>query len=357
MALIKKPIIIAEIGTAHRGSLSKAKELILAAKESGADYAKFQIVFADEIIHPDTGSVPLPGGETPLYNVFKSMEKDEEFYFEISDYCKKYEIGFTASPFGIKSSRILNKIKPDYIKIASPELNHLPLLRECKSYDTELILSTGVSKLSDIERALEITGTNKCTLLHCITSYPAPPEEYNLKLLKTLKDIFGIKIGISDHSMDPLLIPLTSLVYDTAIIEKHFTFETRGDGLDDKIALTPSQFYNMTNRINQALKCKKDDFLLDLKKEFTHEKINLIIGDGVKKLARSEHNNYSRTRRTLHAIKDIEPNEKLNSTNCALLRTEKVLSIGMDPYQFELLKNPIAKKKLYSGEGITLNSV
>ena len=180
-------MIIAEIGTGHGGNIGKAKDLIDAAAESGADCAKFQIVYADEILHPDTGFVNLPGGKIRLYDRFRELEVKADFYAEIAAYCEKKGLIFLASPFGLKSLSELEALNPPCIKIASPELNHFPLLRATAATRRPIVLSSGVSRLGDIERALESTAdTPERVLLHCDTSYPAPEEEYNLSVLESL---------------------------------------------------------------------------------------------------------------------------------------------------------------------------
>ena len=181
----KGTYIIAEAGTSHNGSIDMGYQLIDAAADAGADCVKFQIVFAGEIIHPDSGLVDLPNGKTPLYQVFKNIEENADFYRNLKSYCRKRKIDFLATPFGLKSAALLKQLKPEAVKIASPELNHYPLLQEVSSWECPVILSTGVSTASDIKKAVSITG-KKTFLLHCITSYPAPEEEYNLLLIKTL---------------------------------------------------------------------------------------------------------------------------------------------------------------------------
>ncbi|MBN2618319.1 MAG: N-acetylneuraminate synthase family protein, partial [Spirochaetales bacterium] len=246
---LNKTYIIAEIGTSHGGNLDKALKLIEGAKNAGADCAKFQVVFANEIIHKNTGIVQLPTGDIPLYNVFKSLEMELDFYRDLKNICTEYEIDFLASPFGIKSARILRDLDSKMYKIASPELNHFPLLNEIKSYNKPIILSSGVSKLSDIERALEITGSENNTLLHCITSYPAPEEDYNLRLIKSLKNIFGIETGVSDHSLDPVLVPVLSVLVGGTMVEKHITLSNNTKGLDDPVALNLENFKIMCDSI------------------------------------------------------------------------------------------------------------
>ena len=210
-------LIIAEIGTSHEGDENKAFALIDAAVEAGADAVKFQWVYADEILHPDTGFVKLPAGNIPLYDRFKQLECSVSFYKKMLDYAHSKGVQFVCSPFGVRSLRELLEIKPDAVKIASPELNHFPMLKELASFRLEqkksgklmipVIVSSGVSKLSDIEKAVEILGTEKVSLLHCITSYPAPESEYNVKLIQNLHNIFGVETGVSDHSLDPILVP------------------------------------------------------------------------------------------------------------------------------------------------------
>ena len=188
--------IIAEIGTSHEGSIQKAKQLVDAAVESGANTVKFQWVYADEILHPNTGFVQLPTGKIPLYQRFRELECNSDFYYELQDYVHKKGAKFCCSPFGLKSLEQLLSINPDFVKIASPELNHFKMLEKLADYRENqkkqsqpvvpVILSSGVSKLSDIQDAVEILGTEKVQLLHCITSYPAPEIEYNLKLIENL---------------------------------------------------------------------------------------------------------------------------------------------------------------------------
>ena len=176
-----RAFIVAEIGTSHGGDLSKARELLAAAAASGADAAKFQCVYADEILHPACGAVQLPGGNISLYERFRSLERDADFYAQLKALTEDAGLVFVCSPFGIKSARVLRDIGTPAIKIASPELNHFPLLREVAAYDRSIILSSGVSTLGDIEKALavldEASGGLRgggLTLLHCVTAYPAP---------------------------------------------------------------------------------------------------------------------------------------------------------------------------------------
>ena len=364
--------IIAEIGTSHEGSIQKAKQLVDSAVDSGADTVKFQWVYADEILHPNTGFVQLPTGKIPLYQRFCELECNPDFYSELQDYVHKKGAKFCCSPFGLKSLEQLLAIKPDFVKIASPELNHFKMLEKLADYRKNqkkqsqsvvpVILSSGVSKLSDIQEAIEVLGTEKVQLLHCITSYPAPESEYNLKVIENLKNIFGIECGVSDHSLDPILVPVLSILCGGTIIEKHITLSRKTDGLDDPVALEPEQFALMVHVVHQTetvlnhygkqTGCKRA--LEQLSEQFGEEKVNECLGDGVKRLATSEIKNYNRTNRSLHYMRDMNCGETVRESDIAILRTEKVLSVGASPKFLDLLIGKKIKQSVKNGEGVLL---
>ena len=158
-------LIIAEIGTSHEGSLEKARLLVDAAADSGADAIKFQWVYADEILHPKTGFVKLPTGNIPLYERFRQLECPVDFYRQMIDYVHSKGCKFCCSPFGLRSLKELLSLKPDILKVASPELNHYPMLKEIARYRKEqvargetpvpVVLSSGVSKMEDIRKACD----------------------------------------------------------------------------------------------------------------------------------------------------------------------------------------------------------
>lgn len=346
------PFIIAEIGTAHQGDIHKAKELIDAATESGAHCAKFQIVFAEEILHYRTGVVQLPGGSINLYGIFKNLERDQFFYQELKLYAEKKGLVFLASAFGEKSIQILENLHVDAIKIASPESNYHALLQRAAQSGLPVILSTGITKLSDIEESLNFL-LEDVILLHCVTSYPSPEEDYNLKLIKTLNAVFGKPVGVSDHSKDPSIIPLVALSQGAVMIEKHFTLSSSDEGLDDSIALTPDNFKKMTDDLKTGSALTQTELINYLNHEYGKKRIDLVLGDGVKKLAASEEMNYLTTRRSIHAWEALPVGTTLSIDNLAILRTEKNLKAGLHPRYWG---NVIGKKTtrfVEAGEGLT----
>lgn len=362
--------IIAEIGTSHEGSLEKAKKLVDCAVEAGADAVKFQWVYADEILHPDTGFVTLPTGNIRLYDRFKQLECGAAFYKEMLVYAHSKNVKFVCSPFGKKSLCELLEINPDYVKIASPELNHFPMLKMLSEYrlaqkkngisPVPVIVSSGVSKLKDIENALSILGTENVALLHCITSYPAPESEYNLKLVSNLKNIFGVEAGVSDHSLDPVLVPVLSVACGGTIIEKHITLSRKTSGLDDPVALEGEQFALMVHAVHQteaALNRYGKDkgwkiIFYQLKESFDEKKILSCLGSGVKELAPAEEKNYGRTNRSLHFMRNLKKGEKIKASDIAVLRTEKVLTPGIGPEFLDVAVGAVVVHDVENGAGV-----
>ena len=358
-------MIIAEIGTSHEGSLEKAKQLVDAAAWAGADTIKFQWVYADEILHPATGLVHLPTGDIPLFERFRQLECPPDFYKQMIEYVHSKGCSFCCSPFGLRSLKELLELKPDYVKIASPELNHFPMLKalaKCREQegDVPVILSSGVSKMEDIKNAIDIVGTKNVSLLHCITSYPAPESEYNLKVIETLKEKFGIECGVSDHSLDPVLVPVLSVACGGTVIEKHITLSRQTMGLDDPVALEPEQFALMVHTVHQTEAALRhyghevgyNRILNQLAEQFGDEKIKTVLGDGIKRLAPAEEANYGRTNRSIHYMHDMKKGDVISAEDVAVLRTEKVLTPGLTPDWLDKVVGATLVCDVESGQGV-----
>jgi len=352
-------LVIAEIGTGHGGDPVKARELIAAAAEAGAVCAKFQCVLADEIVHPATGIVPLPGGDVRIYDRFKALEADEGFYRLLREECEARGLLFLCTPFGLGSARLLKRIGSRFYKVASPELNHLPLLDELSSYGAPIVLSSGVSLLGDIERAISKVprGSGGAALLHCVTAYPAPAEDYNLRVLPLLAGLFGLPVGVSDHSLDPVLVPALSVAAGGVIVEKHICLSRSDEGLDDPIALPPADFAKMAGAIRLAQSRPSSETIADLESSFGRGLVASVLGDGVKRLAPSEERNYGRTNRSIHAMREIRKGEALSEGNLALFRTEKVLRPGLPPELWDAVIGRLAARNIPAGEGLEWTDV
>jgi len=376
----KNPLIIAELGTSHNGDIKKAKRLIDAASASGAECIKVQMVYADEILHPNTGEVPLPGGNIRLYDQFKALETPVEFYSEIKEYTESKGLLFLCTPFGLKSAKTLRGIQPKIVKIASPELNFTGLLEEIAGWGLPVLLSSGVSRLSDIENAVEMlrkdfsqrkdsfSATSKTDvrylheeasicLLHCVTSYPAPETDYNLRVLPSLAAIFGVSVGVSDHSSDPELVPALAVAMGAAVIEKHFCLSKTEGGLDDPIAQPPEEFSRMVRAIRSATEIGAQETIAYYSRERGEDFISQILGSGVKELAPSEKANYRLTNRSIHALRDITAGEILKEGDYACLRTEKFLRPGLEPCWEKFIKGRTAINFIPAGEGIRFEDI
>ena len=363
-------LIIAEIGTSHEGSLEKARLLVDAAADSGADAIKFQWVYADEILHPKTGIVHLPTGDIPLYERFRQLECPVDFYRQMIDYVHSKGCKFCCSPFGLRSLKELLSLNPDILKVASPELNHYPMLKAIAAYRKQqkengepmipVVLSSGVSRMEDIKKAVDIVGTEGVSLLHCITSYPAPESEYNLKVISTLKDNFGIECGVSDHSLDPVLVPVLSVACGGTVIEKHITLSRQTMGLDDPVALEPEPFALMVHVVHQTeatLRHYGKDVGLErtieqLSEQFGKEKVLAVMGDGIKKLAPAEEANYGRTNRSLHYMRAMKKGEVIGADDVAVLRTEKILTPGISPEYLDEVIGKTLACDVEDGQGV-----
>jgi sialic acid synthase SpsE len=348
----KRALIIAELGTSHGGDPGKAREMADAAAEAGADCIKVQIVYAREILHPKTGLVPLPGGAVSLYDRFKALEADPVFYADLKEYAETRGLLFLAAPFGLQSARELRALEPKALKIASPELNYTALVRELASYDLPVFLSAGVARLGDIEEALALLPLGKVCLLHCVTAYPAPEEDYNLRVLPNLAGIFGLPVGLSDHSLDPELAPMLGIAMGAAAVEKHFCLSRDDPGLDDPIALPPADFARMVRGIRRASGLSPQALIEALSRERGAERVAAVLGVGVKRLAPAAAAKYTRTHRSIQAVRDRAAGETLAPAMFAVLRTEKTLRPGLPPSWEDQINGRKAASFIPAGEGI-----
>jgi sialic acid synthase SpsE len=260
----------------------------------------------------------------------------------------------------------LRALSPEAVKIASPELNYTGLLREAGAWKLPTLLSSGVSKLGDIEAALEaLKGTEtpaggdgeKICLLHCVTAYPAPETDYNLRVLPSLHSIFGLPVGLSDHSLDPELVPVLGTALGAAVIEKHFCLSRNDPGLDDPIALPPDLFARMVRAIRRASAAGPEETLAACSRERGTSLVEAILGSGIKTLAPAERANYERTNRSIHALRDIRKGETIHSGDFAVLRTEKNLRPGLPPLWEPQIEGRKARNHIPSGEGIRFEDI
>lgn len=367
------PRVVAEIGTSHEGDVNHARDLIHAARDAGADMAKFQFVLAGEILHPRAGNVDLPLGAIPLYERFQELERPADFYAHLMELCEEAGVQFLCTPFGLKSAQILRRLGLDEFKVASPELNHLPLLRTIALTGASMILSSGVATVADLAESLDAVraaGARRITILHCITAYPAPEEEYNLRAIPAMRTIFGVPVGVSDHSLDPVLVPALATLTGACMIEKHITLNRSDAGLDDAIALEPSEFARMVREVRAIAgqiqqghddpvekRRREVDITTELSKRYGSPRVQAVLGNGTKHLAPSEQRNYGHTNRSIHAIHDLNAGDVLTEANIAILRSEKNLTPGLHPRYWEVIHGKRLVNPVTAGEGVTWSSL
>lgn len=250
---------IAEIGGNFDGSIDKAKRLIDAAKEAGADCAKFQTFTAETIVSEGGFSkMELHGvhgswGRT-VSEVFKDVEFPIEWHQEIAEYCKKVGIDFSTSPYFKEAIDLCAEMKLPFIKIGSGEITWLEMIEYTASKGIPIMLATGDATMSEIDeavRTVEKAGNRDFVLMQCITNYPSKIDSANVNVLKTYQDAFGCLTGYSDHSPGHV-VALASVVLGGRVIEKHFTLDKTDKGPDHPHSMEPDEFRFMVDSIREV---------------------------------------------------------------------------------------------------------
>ena len=242
--------IIAEAGVNHNGRLDLAEKLIKAAASSGANAVKFQAWKAENLA---TRSAPLAiyqeentSGFKNQYDMLKELELSENNHKYLKEICEQFNIEYLSSAFDLEGIQMLQNLKIGKLKIPSGEITNLPFLMKAGTFDWDIILSTGMSTLEEIENALhclEANGKNrkKITVLQCTTQYPAPFNSINLSAMNTISKAFDLKIGYSDHT-NGITASIVAVALGANIIEKHLTLDKNLPGPDHKASLEPDEF-------------------------------------------------------------------------------------------------------------------
>lgn len=233
--------IIAEAGLNHDGRVQQAKELVTAAKEAGADLVKFQIYNTPELCSRSSDLFPL----------FASLELKREEWRDVALHARDVGIEFSASVFGPYGLELLKELNCGCVKIASGDLTYEQLLADAARTGLPLVISTGMSYLDEVNKAIDIVRANgdpSIALLHCVSNYPTSAEDANLRAMYTMSRKFGLPVGFSDHTMDEL-VSLAAVAFGACIIEKHFTLDRGLPGPDHKLSFTPKEFERMVMNV------------------------------------------------------------------------------------------------------------
>ena len=241
--------LIAEIGWNFIGNLKLAKEMIAAAKESGADFAKFQTWSTKDLVKG-------PWYKDKRISLYKKAELSIDDHHELKEYCDKKKIIFLTSVFNKKYLSFLKFLKLKTIKVASMEITNFELLTEMNKIYKNIIVSTGASKIDEIKKIFKFIDKKKCILMHCVSAYPTPAENINLPRIKILNKICK-KVGYSGH-MIGISDALGSLEYNPMFIEKHFTIDKNLPGRDNQLSILPHEMKILSMYIKEHKKIKKD---------------------------------------------------------------------------------------------------
>lgn len=336
--------IIAEAGVNHNGSRDLAFQLVDVAVESGADAVKFQTFKAENLVTKDAGKASyqqqFTTADEPQLVMLKRLELDQRIHYELMQYCSEKGIKFLSTAFDSESLYFLvNDLGLNTLKISSGEITNGPFLLEHARTGCDLVLSTGMASIGEVEQALAVLAfglinpnctdtapsldafqqafssevgkkvlNDKVTLLHCTSEYPAPYEEINLNAMLTLHETFGLNVGYSDHS-EGITVPIAAAAIGATLIEKHFTLDKTLPGPDHMASLEPEDLKRMIDSVRIVEK---------------------VMGAGVKEIMPSELKNRPIVRKSLVASKDISAGELFTEENITVMRP----GTGMSPMRY-----------------------
>lgn len=326
-------LVIAELGVNHNGDFDTALRMIDAAHQAGADAAKFQLYYPDRTIsrHTPQAKYAARAGmtESHLEMTRRLMLKDEE-YAELAQYCRKVGIEFMCTGFDETAIDTLVQIGVRALKIPSGEIDNLAYLRHAASYHLPMIVSTGMSDLWEVGRAvdaIESEGNHQIVLLHCVSNYPADARDCNLQVMDTMRRAFGYPVGFSDHTKGGA-VAVGAVALGACVIEKHFTLDKNMPGPDHQASVTPDELVT---------------YILGIRK------IEIALGDGIKRMRRSEINTREVARKSVVANSAIAEGEALTFDNLTVKRP----GTGIEPSALPFLVGRVARRDIAEDELIT----
>jgi len=289
------------------------------AAEAGVDYVKFQTFKADKIVSRSAKKAEyqlanMQDKDDSQYDMLKKLEMDDGMHRHLIQYCKRKGISFLSTPFDLDSISYLQSLGIRLGKIPSGELTNLPFLRKMSRSFEELILSTGMSTMKEIEDAIGALKNNgfdisRLSILHCNTEYPTPMQDVNLKAMLSIRDRFGVRIGYSDHTLG-IEVPVAAVAIGAQIIEKHFTLDKNMPGPDHKASLEPAELIAMVKAIRN---------------------IEKAMGDASKEPSPSEMKNMAIARKSIIALKNIRKGDVLSEENITVKRP----GTGISPMKWD----------------------
>jgi N-acetylneuraminate synthase len=323
------PYVIAEMSANHNGDINNAYKIIDMAKASGADAVKLQTYHPDTItMDMNTPEFMIEGGlwdGQSLYELYKGAFMPWEWHQPLFDYAKKVGITIFSSPFDNTAVDLLEDLNTPAYKIASFEAVDLPLINYVAQTGKPMIISTGMADAQEIQEAIEAAregGCKELAILHCVSGYPAPAADYNLRTLVDMQEKFGLVTGLSDHTIDNTTA-ITSVALGASIIEKHVTLDRNGGGPDDSFSLESEGLKQLCVGAKTAWESLG----------------NIDYG------RKSSEQGNIKFRRSLYADKDIRQGEKFTKDNIRSIRP----GFGLPPKYYENVLTKIAKKDIKRG--------
>ncbi len=320
--------IIAELSANHNHDFDLAKRTIKAMAESGADAVKVQTYTPDSLVMDCDNEYfgPIPTGlwkGIKRYDLYKEGAMPYEWQPLLKEYAESLGMIFFSTPFDLEGVDFLEEMNIPIYKVASFEINDIPLIKKIAQQHKPVIMSTGVAGLGDIELAIETCRKEGCTditLLKCTSEYPAPYEHVNLMTIPDMKQRFGVKVGLSDHTMGSV-VPVAAVALGATVVEKHFILSRLQGGPDSSFSMEPAEFKTMVEEIRiveKSLGCVTYDI------------------DDIKK----------GKRRALYATKDIAEGELFTKDNIRSFRP----SAGLSPKYYEVLLGNPSKRAIKRGD-------
>ncbi len=342
-----KTLVIAEAGSNWRVSekarvnQAMAMKLVDAAAAAGADAVKFQTFRADQVYVANAGAsgyLSKRGIRESITELFARMAMPYDLLPRLAQRCRQRRIRFLSSAFSEQDFRAVDPYVRMH-KIASYEITYPRLLELAARSGKPLLLSTGASAVEDIDWAVRYfrrKGGRRLTLLQCTAAYPAPEDALNLKTISFLRERYGVPVGFSDHSRDPLTAPIAAVTLGAVCIEKHFTLDNRLPGPDHAHAVTAEELKDMVRAVRA---CER------------------MLGTGVKAVLPAERELHAYAQRAVQAVADIRKGERLlMGRNIAVLRPGRQPK-GMHPRHLEAVGPLHARRAIVSGRGIRRQDV
>ncbi|EAI5466194.1 N-acetylneuraminate synthase [Campylobacter lari] len=332
-----KTLIIAEAGVNHNGDMNLAKKLIEVASEAGADYVKFQTFRTELCISKNAQKaeyqLKTTSHEESQFDMIKKLELSKQDHEVLIEHCKKCNIKFLSTAFDLESIDLLVGLGVEIFKIPSGEITNLPYLKKIAKLNKNIILSTGMTSLGEIEMALDVlidngTQRNKITILHCNSEYPTPFKDVNLKAMQTIKEAFKLPVGYSDHTLG-VTIPIAAVAMGACVIEKHFTLDKNMQGPDHLASLNPDELKTMVQSIRE---------------------LEQALGNGIKKPSESETKNINIGRKSLVAASPIKKGDFFTEKNLGVKRPGN----GISPMEWDNIIGKVAEKNFDIDELIVL---